>query len=414
MLRTALGALCLGLLACAPASLGQSDPDPDEPDPDNPDPDPDPDPEAKEDYTASYWRLTNVSSSAGTISHDPRIAFVGPAPVVAFSEPDSMDFGDQAIHVATTNGLLWTDEPIALGGGEQLAFPSLVATDGAAYLMYSGPDDDGDRHVWSTGRAGGVWSEPINLTADGETPEARQNTRPQVVVAAAGPTAIYFSAAGVPGSIPAQTEIRVKTATGAPETAYTADVGFCFDLRAVTDAGGAIHAIADCGGFIYLTNAGGEWSAIEIPLGASGSPTVADIAVDPLGGVHLVWAGRTACPDLGNDCSRIFYSRDLGEPIVAVSTMVAYHPVIAADADGRPLIAFHVNAGSSSQVYVTHSNDSLAFRPPRALGDGRDREWSPTHLVFGPNKRPHLMFERLLSGTDPLDGEIIWATTTDG
>lgn len=414
MLRTAAGFLCIGLLACAPATLDQPDPDPDPDDPDNPDPDPDPDPpEGRESYTDAYWRLTNVSSSAGTISHDPRIAFVGPAPVVAFAEPDSVDFGDQAIHVATTNGLLWTDETIAPGAGEQLAFPSLVSTDGAAHLMYSGPGDDGDRHVFLTGRAGGVWSDPINLTEDGETPEVRQNHRPAVVAAAGGPTALYFSNAAAPGEVASQTEIRVKAAEGEAVVVHTADVGFCFDLRAVADADGAIHAVTDCGGFYYLTNAGGEWSTIEIPLGASGAPTISDIAIGPDGGVHLVWAGRTACPDQGGDCSRIFYSRDLGEPMVAVTTQIGYHPVIAVDRFDRPLIAFHVNMAGSSQVFITHSDDGEIFHAPRALGDGANREWSPSQLVFGPDHRPHLMYERLLSGSDPVDGEIIWATTTD-
>lgn len=417
-MRLAAGFSMLAMLvACADFDAdwpGSDNPDPGGEEP-NPEPDPDPDPTPGPDYTGAYWRLTNVSTTLATISHDPQIAFVGGSPVVAFSEPESDDFGDQSIHVATTDGLLWTDSLIADGRGDQLAYPSLSATEGAAHLVYSGVGDDDDRDIWIAGRAAGVWSEPINMT--GDPAEARQNERPQVVTGAAGPTALYFSRLGAPGTVAEEVEIRAQQMGGEAEVIYTADRSLCFDLRAIADAAGNIHAITDCGGFRYMTNAGGSWSAIEIPLGASGAPSLADISIDPAGGVHLAWSGRTDCPELGEGetCARVFYSRDLGVPVVIsrAPEAVGYHPVIAADDRGRPLIAYHHNTDGSSRVYVSHSDDGITFAPPRALGDGANREWMPGRLMFGPDRRPHLMFERMIEGSDPLDVDIIWATTQD-
>lgn len=414
MLRTAAGFIAAAtLVACANFEADWPEPDNPDPEPDNPDPDPDPDPTPGVDYTNAYWRLTNVSSTANTISHDPQIAFVGQSPVVAFSEPDSEDFNDQSIHVATTDGLLWTDTLIADGAGEQLAYPSLVATDGAAHLVYSGKGDDGDRDIWITGRAGGVWSEPLNMT-DEAGAELRQNQRPQMVVGAGGPTAIYFSSPGAPGTLAGEVEVRAHVMGDEPQTIHTADVSICFDLRAISDAEGNIHAITNCGGFVYMTDAGGSWSVVEIPLGPSARPTVADISIDADGGVHLAWAGRTDCPELGEgeQCSRIFYSRDLAQP-VAIAEITGYHPAIAADDRGRPLIAYHSNENNSSRMYVTHSDDGVSFEPPRALGNGENREWLAARLIFGPDERPHLMFERTITGSDPLDVDIIWATTDE-
>ena len=417
MLRTAAGLfIAATLVACA--SFDADWPGPDDPgktDEPDPEPDPDPDPTPGPDYTNAYWKLVNVSSTPSTISHDPQIAFVGQSPVVSFAEPDSEDLGDQSIHVATTDGLVWTDTRLADGAGEQLAYPSVAATEGAAHLVYSGLGDDGDRDVWIAGRAGGVWSEPLNMTDAGGA-EVRQNQRPQVAIAAAGPTALYFSSANPIGTLAEQVEVRAQVMGGEPEVIHTADRSICFDLRVVADAEGNLHAITDCGGFIYMTNAGGSWTVLEVPLGASGAPTVADLSVDPGGSVHLAWAGRTDCPELGQGerCSRIFYSRDLGVPVVVTREGEGgFHPVVGADESGRPLVAFHMNTDGSSRVYVSHSDDGASFEPIRALGEGKDREWLPARLVFGPDKRPHLMFERAITGTDPLDVEIIWATTDD-
>ncbi len=90
-----------------------------------------------------------------------------------------------------------------------------------------------------------------------------------------------------------------------------------------------------------------------------------------------------------------------------------FHPALAADADGRPLVAYHVNTVSGSRVHISHSDDGASFVSPRSLGDGVDREWLASELVFGPDGMPHLMYERMIAGSDPLDVDIIWATIVE-
>lgn len=410
----------LNVFAIAALAAGCAGMEPDDQGPpgkaDDADGDPDspaPIPGTGPDYTGAAWRLTNISSSPNTISHDAQIGFQGTTPVIAFAEPDPEALSDQDIHTATSDGLVWRDEPRTDGRAVQFAFPSVVGAGGSLWLAYSGPDGD-NRGIFLAERVGSSWAAPILATAEADAdPEAppRQNSEPRLVAAAAGPTALYYSREGEPGTIADEVELRAHPVGGEPEVALVIDASLCFGLRAVGDADGAIHALVRCGGFLYVTDAGGSWTATPLDLGASSAPSSADIAVDAGGGVHIAWAGRT--DRCGGPCPRIFYSRDLAAPVVVADGAEGegYHPAIAADAEGRAVIAYHRHHDDTSDVYVTHSPDGISFVPPRALESGGQRQMSPTQLVFGPDGRPHLVFERFIADSEPLDVEIFHATT---
>jgi len=89
-------------------------------------------------------------------------------------------------------------------------------------------------------------------------------------------------------------------------------------------------------------------------------------------------------------------------------------PALVVDGSGRPIVAFHrFNAARFADVFVTWSEDGgRTWAAARSITPGSDMadDWFPRSFVLHPQTGlPHLTFEALVVGSDPLNTEVIHA-----
>jgi hypothetical protein len=182
------------------------------------------------------------------------------------------------------------------------------------------------------------------------------------------------------------------------------------------DGAGHLHVVADCGPLFnasvhYATNASGSWVDQVLSGGPGLDETSPQIAVGPDGTtLHVVWQGS----------GDIQYARSTGGAFGAPVGVTASpndseaRPLVAVDACGRPVVAYpRSNADNYFDVFVTLSNDDGAsFVAEVNVTPGTDTsdEWMAYALVMHPQTGlPHLTFTRIMSGTNPLNTEVIHA-----
>ena len=376
-------------------------------------------------YTTAVWEVTNASNSEGTISHDPQIAFVGPTEMMTFSEPKPRDFGDQDIFRAVRTAAEWTATSLTLSASEQLAFPNLVRSGNSLWYSWTGrADPEAPLSIWL--RREPIGSPPeaeLNATPDlfdpmnpedPELPFPRQNYEGQLVEQPNGGVMLIYQSdvrVGIASPVAYRIEALMISPTGefgTAEVVHAQDSGSCGSLRAAADASGRVHIVARCSGdapLVHIEGTSGNWQTSAVDLGDSRAPTAVDIAVDSGSRVHLVWAGSIDCD--GETCRRVFYSRSNGVPVIVADDR-GFMPVIGTDQHDRPLVAFH-RTGDFRDVVISYSDDGRTFAPLTPLATSSDRDTSANQIRFDDDGYPHILFERIVSGTDPLNGESMHA-----
>ncbi|MBN2361802.1 MAG: hypothetical protein JXR83_20285 [Deltaproteobacteria bacterium] len=379
------------------------------------------------------WQIENVSNTTGTISHDGALAFTGDGTLwVAWSEPLATESGDQDIWTGARGGSGWTNAPLTNDVGVQNAFPRLAASGDAVFLVFNGyPGGDNDVFAASA-EVGEVISGHFDLTSPSEASGTRRDYHPELAISPTGEFAVTYLSAPVnsSGEEIGPADVRVlrfdePTAPEEPLTAIATPANeYCDDLGLAFDGQGHLHLVASCGPLLqgtvrYVTDRSGSWVATPIPAGSTTTGYSCQIASDPDGAtLHVVWIGEWTC---GNDhCSDVMYTRIAGgtpaAPVRATSTDSSDDnervPVMAVDAGGRVLVAFQrSDAGGDFDIFFAWSADGVAWSAPHNITDsvGVD-EWMPYSLVLDPIKQlPHLSFTKILSGTDPLDTEVMHA-----
>jgi hypothetical protein len=376
------------------------------------------------------WSLEDVSNTAGTISHDGSLAFTDDgAAWVAFSEPDPIATSDQDIWFTTNAGGGWTPSAALTEDTDvQNAFPSLVARGGELHLAFSGYAE-GLNDIYYM-RHGDSWTARQNLTMAFEPDGAgRIDYAPSLAVGPQGEIAIaYLSAPADPdGTKTGPLEVRVVrveggVAAGAPTTVLAAGQEDCNAPSAAFDTKGKLHVVADCGPLFqedvhHVTDATGPFTDDVLPENAGRADTSPSVAAAPDGSVHVVWVGEASCAT--GTCGEVFHVRVDGTTFGDVASASSgpddedRSPRVAVDAEGRVLVAFHrMNADKFADIYFAHADDGATFSAPRSLTPGTDDsdEWIVSSVVVEPaTGRPHVVFTRILAGTDPLDTEVVHA-----
>lgn len=377
------------------------------------------------------WEAANVTNTPDTISHDGELAITGSGEVhVAFAEPDPVETFDQDIWVASDTGGGW-DVAAPLTSDEfQNAFPSMVAVGDTLHLVWNGRPGATINDIFYSSNAGGGWAEPVNLTAAVESGDGRHAFAPALAVGPGGALAVaYLSGADGDGIGPAELRIAFiedGALTGAPETLVEQDAGCtadnpscaCYDPQVIYDGDGDVHVFADCGAvgaedIYWATDASGGWVAEVLPGQDGHDDFGPSVALDADGAVHVAWVSVLPCGD--SACNKIHTAVEDGdgfsEPVMASMAGAPGDngPVIAVDAAGRVLIAFHRdNSANFSDVFLTASDDGTTFAAPCNLTRTEGvNEWMPRSLQLHPaTGLPHLTYVYFVLGSDPLDTEV--------
>src|SRR5690606_7252055 len=228
----------------------------------------------------------------------------------------------------------------------------------------------------------------------------------------------YLSGADLePGIGPGEVrfvELDGAALAGEPITILEAEGDGCFDVQALHDADGAVHVVATCGPALsgdihWASNRGGAWQSEVVPGGDGHADFSPRMALGPDGAVHLVWAAARPCA--GGTCNTLQFAR-LGEdgwsePVSAsqAGTPGDSIPTIAVTGDGTILIAFHRPDGQGQEdIFLTSSIDGAGFTAPCNLTRNPGAiEWNAGALQIDPvTGAPHLVWEHILPGTDPL------------
>jgi hypothetical protein len=378
------------------------------------------------DLAGGSWTLEDASNTPGTISHDGALA-ITPSGVlaVAFSEPDSVNSSDQDIYTTRKTGSAFAAATaLTSDNAVQNAYPSIVADGETLHLVWGGYPG-GDNDVFYSSYTGS-WSARVDLTSPSEGNPAREDFAPDLAIGPNGELAVAYLSSPDTQSPP---EVRVLgiangAPSGSPETVIPAGTDGCENAHVAFDGAGHLHVVADCGPLFaasvyYATNASGSWTSSVLAGSANADDASPDIAVGPDGTtVHVVWQGNQSCGPA--TCSDIRYARSTGAAFSApvdVTTSPSEpegQPHIAIDACGRPVVTYpRANATDYFDIFVTLSNDEGAsFVAESNVTPGTDSsdEWMAYSIVMHPVTRmPHLTFVRIMSGTNPLDTEVMHA-----
>jgi hypothetical protein len=373
------------------------------------------------------WRFENASKTRNTISHggDLHIAPGGEL-FVAFSEPDEDMIFDQDILVTSRPECEWgAPSPMTEDTEVQNAYPSIVGEGDTLHMVWSGYPE-GNNHVYYSANSGSGWSERVNLTGEDEID--RHAYSPALSIGPGGEIAIAYLSAPVDpdtGGFDGPSEVKVAlleadTLAGPPVTVIPATGDGCFDPRAIHDAEGNLHVLAECGAvldldIIWATDAGGDWADEPMPMTADHADMSISLAFAG-GTVHAAWGADLPCT--AGTCRNILYTQLDGAewtaPVIASqeATPGDFSPSLAVNDAGHVFIAFHRdNVDSKSDVYITSSIDGIEFAAPCNLTrTDAENEWMPSSLQFHPDTGAlHLLFETFVPDSDPLDTEITHA-----
>lgn len=382
------------------------------------------------DLADGTWELQNASNTADTISHDGALAITSGGVVwVAFAEPlPEPDDSDQDIFTtARAASSFETATPLTQDSAIQNAFPSLCADGTALYLAYNGPPE-GDNDIFLT-QYDGSWSTPVDLTTPTETTPARIDYRPALALGPGGSGVVAYLSEEPSGPAAVRVQrIGAGSPVGDPITVIDGGTDGCFAVAAVVDAEGDAHVVAECGAIFeesiyYATNRTGSWASDVLAGGADEQHTGPAIAVGPDGSsLHVAWQAWQSCTN--GSCADIHYATStggaFGSPTPVTSTPEASEasPLLAVDADGRPLVVFsRSNAAGFFDVFATIADDGTDFGAAVEVTPGTDDsdQWMPYGLAFHPQTGlPHLTYTEILPSSSPLDSEVMHAEFVPG
>lgn len=385
------------------------------------------------------WVIERVTDTEGTLTHDSVIAFTSDQTSwIAIAEPDSTALSDQDILVSKREltASAWTTEARTQDVAVQNAFPSIAAKGPDLAIAYNGYPE-GVNHIYLQRFAGGAWGAAANLTSgfDAGAPK-RQNYRASLAALSTGDWAIAYISqprdAGNGALGPAEVRVLVANAAGVPSsppvTAVTPAEGDCWSVSMVRDSADKLHLVADCGkiggeDLHYATNASGAFTDKTLP-GVARSDDNPRIALDPDGStLHLTWVVQKPCAVKNGSCGDIFYTTLKGGT-QGVETNLSLtdderelSPVVAADKTGLVMVAYRAgNSLGKGNLKLAYSHDggkkfsSIEITEPDAMLDDR-----PDSIAIDPvTGAPHITFERLFSGTKPLNSDIFRASYPSG
>jgi len=289
------------------------------------------------------------------------------------------------------------------------------------YLVFNGrPDTDSDNDIFLTTNDGSGWTPQLDLTSEFEDSDLRRDYRPVLALTDQGvPVVAYLSTPiTADGTAIGSTEIRllVLGADGPVTVIEATPESMCGALDLAIDTDGAFHVVGGCGGIftpklVWATNANGSWTSSPLLLTETLRDFSPTLAAGPGGDVHLSWSGETVCPD--RNCRKIFYAKRSASgfgDFTSLSADVegrAIGPAVAVDANGRPLVAFHSNDGDDADLFLTWADANGNFATPRNITNSPTTNEQGITLTVDPMSGwPIMMFERVFSGTDPLNVDI--------
>lgn len=368
------------------------------------------------DLSTATWENTPIGVRPDTTALRPDLAITDSGEVIVVWA-DVLDIGanDSPILFASSTGG-FAEELISPPGNEGYARPSIAAAGDRVHAVFSGPGGPTNSDVFYTRRAGGAWSAPVNLTGPLDAGNLVDND-PAVVEVGGTTTVLFFAHVFSTMTLEPDGLFAISfTDPQSPSPVQTlldpAEFS-CSDVEAVTD-GATIHAVARCteagtSGLYYLNDRSGSFVRQTVDLGPSTAPLTPDIALDPDGGVHLVWVGSVDCPS--GSCRDVFHSRGLAPPVSVTgqSEDGGFMPVIGVDDLGRVIVAFH-RLGSIDDVLWTYAEPGGGFvRTQLATpGTADTTDWQPGGLEIDPvTGRPHMAFLRSATGnSDIVHGEL--------
>lgn len=377
------------------------------------------------DYDAGTWQSEVIVDTPGTISHDIAGVFTNDGKFWGtWMEPDvDATSGEDIWEVSKAPGGGWTLTRLTNDSSNQAAY-NQMATDGTTvHLVYnSAPTADND--VFYSKNAGSGWSTRLDVTSPPEAGTPRHDYQTDIALAPNGDALIAYVSASVAGNggINPDGEIRVArigangTPIGTPSLAIPKPTtGYCFDPSIVVDDGGTAHVVADCGPVgneeIYYSNdaSGSFATATPLPGGASRDDYGAHLVLDPDGAtLHAVWNA-----DGGDaECMYSSHAGSWSTPVSASNgpSIDDRACSIAVDPQGRVLVAWHQqDSDGDEDVFFSWSADGATFRTPRLVTTGTETsvEWFPDVIALHPDTGvPHLFYEALVAGTNPLNTRI--------
>jgi hypothetical protein len=369
------------------------------------------------------WKTLQVSQTPGTISHHGRLAFLPSGEAVAvWSEPDQNDSSIQNIWAASLDGDTWsTSPPLTTNRASQNAFASMVPVGDVAHVVWNGYPG-GDNDIFHSELAGGAWSARTDLTSGFKTNgNATTDSLPSMAASPKGGLAVAYDSSPSPDSAVVEIRVLRLDPSGAPLAAPTVaipapvDGSGCYGPSAEFDADGHLHVVAECGPIgaehlVWGTDASGSW--VVTPLDAVGASDVQAHLTRGAGrGLELVWTAFSACSSSGNACGDVVTATIEGtnaapaRHVTSTPDVNEVSPLAVVDKAGRLLVGY----SHDKDTFLTWATDPQTFAPEKNLTAGTDATWELlSALAIDPvTGAPHVLYEQVLPGTQPLNAEIM-------
>jgi hypothetical protein len=322
------------------------------------------------DLSVASWELEPVAMTPGN-SIEANLSFTSDGRALIVFREGLADLLGFAVRNGPGD---WDLEMVPAPPGGAVFSPAVAGgADGSAHIVYTASTGAGGTDVFYMRWDGGGLSTPVNLTAAG--PDGANDDGTPAIIARPDGSVTVFYVNLTPEVFPTDRELRALSFTnpaspGTPET-LQARSRDCGQLRARVDGGGFAHLIAMCGAdVVYHQDRTGTFVSQDVDPGTTTGLVAPDIAIGPEGEVHVVVQGSAPCGDA--TCSDPFYSLNLAPGIpVTGATQRYFHPALALDREGVPIVAFHELPGRRLHwTFLTPAGRFFRAQRIDPIGDG--------------------------------------------